>query len=280
MKQRSLSRRNLKQADLAARGEPFLWTMGGTLVLGIIMIVGFVFLILWNGIVTFYPKSLMKVELDNGSVVAGEIHRGERVKLEKHLLDELGDKSRAYVKSNGGFTHRFLYKTGNYDIYNEDFKWVDDFQVKTISQPTDLYFFERIEWGPFVGTIESADFKGTTLKPGPGFPDRLAAEHKQAVSRRDAIQVIERDDISEISYDHEQYRLKLRSLELEKGLKSQEYQTEKQAFQAKQKEMDLLYGQLQQKAERIKTEDKAYTRPTTFLFFRNWVFTSPVGQNS
>ncbi|MFH2132824.1 MAG: phosphate ABC transporter, permease protein PstA, partial [bacterium] len=47
----------------AARGEPALWTMGGTLVLGIFMIVAFLILVVWNGIIAFYPQKIQKVVL-------------------------------------------------------------------------------------------------------------------------------------------------------------------------------------------------------------------------
>ena len=42
--------------DLRARGEPFTWMLGGALALGIVMIIGFLALVLWNGFWTFVPK--------------------------------------------------------------------------------------------------------------------------------------------------------------------------------------------------------------------------------
>ena len=63
--------------DFKARGEPFLWCLGGALVIGIIMIVGFVVLIVYNGILTFYPRPIEVVTLKGGNKVAGEATRSE-----------------------------------------------------------------------------------------------------------------------------------------------------------------------------------------------------------
>ncbi len=49
--------------DFKTRGEPFLWGLGGALVIGIFMIVGFVVLIVYNGILTFYPRPIEVVTL-------------------------------------------------------------------------------------------------------------------------------------------------------------------------------------------------------------------------
>ncbi len=260
MKQPSFSGRGLKKVDLSARGEPFLWSMGGTLVLGMIMIAGFLFLILWNGIVTFYPKPIKRVLLDNGSIVAGEMHRWERVKLEKHLYDALNEKSRKTVQDNNGFTRRVLYKIGNYDVYNEDFKWVADYQVVTVTEPENLYYVERMEWGPFVGTIDSVKLNDRIIKPDSSdFSKQLAREHQAAVERRHAIEEIEREEIAGISYYLEKDRLKLRKIELKTGNQSKAYKEANSRFQVRTQEMNLLYEKFQQRADLLKTENKAYT---------------------
>lgn len=259
MNKKHYSRKDLQQSDLSARGEPFLWTMGGTLALGIIMIVGFLILVVWNGITTFYPKPLQRVTLNNGKTIAGEIHRKEKVKLEKHLLDKLDEKSKEMVRKNNGYTERILYKTGNFDIYNEDFKWVADYQIKSINKPENLFYIERIEWGPFVGSIESVHLGSMLIKPSEGFLERLTIAHEKAVERRETIKKIEREEISEISYDLEKDRLELKGIKLEEGKNSTQYQLENKRYLAKVDAMNQLYEKLQKKAEQIKSEDNTYT---------------------
>jgi phosphate transport system permease protein len=64
------SKRTATGADLSSRGEPYLWGMGGALALGLIMIFGFLVLVAWNGLVTFYPKPVEVLRLKDGFMVA------------------------------------------------------------------------------------------------------------------------------------------------------------------------------------------------------------------
>ena len=50
---------------------------------------------------------------------------------------------------------RTLYHVGNFDLYGEDYRWVTDFDVKTVTYPKNMVYVERLEWGPFVGSIKS-----------------------------------------------------------------------------------------------------------------------------
>ncbi len=123
------SKRKVTGADLSSRGEPYLWGMGGALALGLIMIFGFLVLVAWNGLVTFYPKPVEVLRLKDGSMVAGEPTRSEMYRLPKQELDNLEQRAREAVQENKGFGRRTLYRTGNFDLYNEDFLWVSDFKV-------------------------------------------------------------------------------------------------------------------------------------------------------
>ena len=78
-----------RNRDIKARGEPFLWILGGTLVIGLIMITGFVALILYNGLLTFYPNRIEVVNLSNGSTMAGELVRSEIYKPEADKIATL-----------------------------------------------------------------------------------------------------------------------------------------------------------------------------------------------
>ena len=59
--------------DIAARGEPALWMLGGALALGILMILGFLVLVVWNGALAFWPKpiSLLQEGLINWQRLLG-----------------------------------------------------------------------------------------------------------------------------------------------------------------------------------------------------------------
>ena len=142
-------------ADLSAVGEPALWAFGGALALGIILVTGFLLAIFWNGVSTFWPKPIEVVTLKDGTWVAGEPSRVNLYRLEPNVLAAMPEAARDEIERNDGYVRRNLYRIGNYDLYNEDFRWVSDFSVARRERPADLYFVERLEWGPFVGRIAS-----------------------------------------------------------------------------------------------------------------------------
>jgi phosphate transport system permease protein len=109
-------------SDLSAVGEPALWAFGGALALGIILIAGFLALIAWNGITTFWPKPIEQVELRDGSVVAGVATRGGPFRVGEDVLARLDDRQRTEIAAGGGVANRTLYKTANFDLYGDDFR--------------------------------------------------------------------------------------------------------------------------------------------------------------
>jgi phosphate transport system permease protein len=151
-------------SDLSARGEPFLWNLGGALALGILMVFGFLVLIFWNGLITFYPKPVEAVALRDGSVLAGEPTRREIYRPGREVLRSLDDRSREAILAKYGYAGRTLYRTGNFDLYNEDYRWIPDFQVKEVTRPGDIFFLERVEWGPFIGRIHQVALNKEVLE--------------------------------------------------------------------------------------------------------------------
>ncbi|MFH2130206.1 MAG: phosphate ABC transporter permease PstA [bacterium] len=247
------------QSNPSARGEPALWSMGGTLVLGVFMIVAFLGLVVWNGIIAFYPQKIQKVVLMDGRMIAGEPRRHESYKPQPKDLAALPTEIRSRIGENNGFARRTLYKTGNFDLYNEDYKWVDEFNVKQVSEPGGLFYIERIEWGPFIGFIESADFGGTKLQPGSGFLPRLRSEHDQAVARRAEIARLEKKEIGGINYQLEAGRLALKRIEMTSGRTSARFQTGMQEFEAESAGLNQTYQRLQVRADALKAEDQRFT---------------------
>src|SRR5436309_13494266 len=100
-------------ADIAARGEPALWMLGGTLALGILMILGFLLLIVWNGALAFWPQPIEMVQLTDGKVIAGEPRRTESFRPSDSAVRTLSAAQQAAILAAGGLAQRTLYRTGN-----------------------------------------------------------------------------------------------------------------------------------------------------------------------
>jgi phosphate transport system permease protein len=245
--------------DFKARGEPFLWGLGGALVFGIFMIIGFVVLIVYNGLLTFYPRQIEAVTLRDGARVAGEATRSETFRPGPELLARLSQPIRDIIEQNSGFARRTLYRTGNFDLYNEDFRWIPDYDVVKTAHPRDLFYIERMEWGPFIGSIRSVNLQGTVLEKDALKLDTIYLEQKEALKRRHRIYDIERNEIGSINYYLERGRLKVKKIGLVHGIDSAQYREAQANFKAYSDKIEPQYQELSKEASILKEKDTAYT---------------------
>ena len=186
----------------ARSGEAWVWFTGSALGISILMIVGLILVILFNGLGFFWPQTLDKVALDDGSVWLGQVVAREPIPhpgTPEHNL-----------------AHRIQLKVGNRDLLGFDFKWIDEKSVVSRERPGDAFYVERREYGPLLGTPER-------IKEG----ERVLAEGTEATWQalrpliakadrdRDRIREIEKDEIGAINHRIEQARLEGRRIDLE-----------------------------------------------------------------
>lgn len=245
--------------DFKARGEPFLWLLGGGLCVGIAMIVGFIILIVYNGILTFYPRHIEVVQLRDGSRLAGEVVRSENFRPGPDILAKLSEKTRKEIADRDGFASRTLYHIGNFDLYNEDFRWVVDFEMNGRSTPRDMFFVERMEWGPFVGTIKSIDLNGKVIEKSSLSMETLNTEQIRAAGRRDHIGGIERGEIASVNHYLEEGRLELKKVGLKFGEESPQYAEAQKKFKANSEGLEVQYRDLAKEVAAIREKDAQYT---------------------
>ena len=248
-----------KGVALSAQGEPFLWALGGALALGIVMIVGFLLMVLWNGAVTFIPKPVAVVTMTDGKIVAGEEFRAEKYKISPERLAALPEAIRRDIERADGFARRTLYRTGNFDFYNEDFKWVDDHQVAKVEFPKDMVFAERLEWGPFVGRIKAISVDNTPLPTIDLDDPRVREAFDKARGLWHRIRGIERGDIGAINHALEKGRLKLRKVVITDGVDSAAYKEAVAQFAEREKPLKAEYEKLAAEAQHLKTEAEKIT---------------------
>lgn len=242
----------IRRTDMRARGEPALWVLGGALALGIAMIVGFLSLVAWNGVITFIPKPLEVVTETNGTVTAGEPFRQELFRPSADLLEGLSPEWKAQIAAADGFASRTLYRIGNFDIYGEDFRWVSDFNIAKRDLPANLLFIERLEWGPFVGAIKSITIDGTERPlaslDDPAFRSAYAA----ARERWKAASEIERHEIGAINRTLDEARLALRAIEIDSGRDSAAYREAQARMEADAVVQQKAYEQLTARVDELR----------------------------
>lgn len=242
--------------DLAARGEPMIFAMGGSLAIGLLMIVGILGLIAWFGFTTFWPKEIAAVTAKNGTVIAGEVFRTETFKPSDAQLAAMPEDARQGVADNLGFAERTLYRVGNYDFYGEDFKWLNAYDVASVEQPHGLVFMERQEWGPFVGHVTAMTLDGTVSEnPDIGALDNAVSAGQD---RRSAIRSLKEDEIAENSREIEALRLDVKSATLSYGANDPRTQEVAAEVAGKTKALEEKGAALNARLAELQAEDAKY----------------------
>jgi phosphate transport system permease protein len=242
-------------ADLGAQGEPYLWMLGGALAFGILMVVGFLVLVAWNGLFTFVPRKIAVVTLVDGKQVAGEAVRDEKFRVPAERLAALAPEAKARIAAEHGFARRALYRTGNYDVYNDDFRWIADFEVAGVAFPEAMVFTERLEWGPFIGRVKSVTVNGEVLPTADVRDPRVRDAHDAARARWQRIRTIERSEIGAINHILERERLALRKVALTSGEDSAAFREAANLFESRRTEAEARYKTLSGEAARLKDRD-------------------------
>jgi len=200
--------RSSAAASVLAHGEPMLWLTGGGLAICLVMVLGLLGLVLWQGLTTFWPSPLVRLERVDGGQVMGEITRVETYRPDDPAL------------AAGGEATRRLVRTGNYDLTGEHFQWVSDFTVREggESRPEWALVVERLTWGRFYGTPVALLVDGRRVADGPqGAWEAFRERHGEVRRRWRERRRLETREVGEVNRQLEEARLAVRDAELRAG---------------------------------------------------------------
>ncbi|MEX2212836.1 MAG: ABC transporter permease subunit [Phycisphaeraceae bacterium] len=218
------ARRRRRSSSLAAHGEPWVWLSGGALAVCVIMIIGLLLLIVVNGMSTFWPDPIVRIQLVDGRTVMGEVFRDEWYKpgdaAYTSLTPEQAQVARQSVKENEGQAHRRLIRTANFDLTETHFTWVSDFEIAPDgeSQPQWAIIMERLAWGRFYGFPKSFEIDGKVMAEGEAATWAMFQKyHGEARSLFAQRRALEQSDIGEVNRVLEGARLRLREVQMEQS---------------------------------------------------------------
>ncbi len=63
--------------------------------------------------------------------------------------------------------------------------------IKKISEPSDIFLMERMEWGSFIGTVKGLNLGGTWIEGDALTLEKINEAHREAIVRRKHIHKIE-----------------------------------------------------------------------------------------
>ncbi len=177
-------------------GEPFIWLTGGALTLALLLVLGLIALIVWNGMGFFWPKEVVRLTLADGTVMTGQI-------VDREPLPGKRDE------------HRIKVKVANRDLYGADFQWVDESRIVRRERPADVAVIERTEWGLLIGSLKEVRDAGKAIAVGGASAWAEVQKRMDETERvRRQIRAVEKVEIGAINARQEALRLKLKGLEL------------------------------------------------------------------
>ena len=212
-------RRRAMSVNLAAYGEPMLWLTGGALAVCVAMIVGLLVLVVRMGTGTFWPSPVVQVTLDDGTVLMGEITRTDSFEPSEAALARFDSETRrrmeAELEATGGVS-RSLVRTGNFDLTNTHFTWVEDARIVERDEPTWAMVLERLEWGRFYGVPIDFREDGEVVADTPETAfARFTAVHGEVLDRWARKRSLQQHDLGELARIREKARLAVRQVEID-----------------------------------------------------------------
>lgn len=169
-------------------GEPCVWATGAALALTLLIAATLIIVVMVNGLGVFWPSTLEKIELDNGSYAMGEL-----VQREEDFQAE---------------GYRRQYKVGNREMYGLDFRWVDETGINKTTVPEEAIVLEREEHGNFFGFLVRLDLKNLQVRQSDDAYQTLLNGFALVEEMKDAVHAMD-GEISKLSYKLEALRRNL-----------------------------------------------------------------------
>lgn len=141
--------------------------------------------------------------------------------------------------------HRRLLRTGNYELTNEHFTWVSQFEVAAEERPEWALVFERLSWGRFYGLPQALVLDGQVVAAEPAeIWEQFQRYHPEVRARWRRRRQLEIHDIGEINRHLEQERLRLRQIELKHGTAADAWRVAEQRFQQQQADLETAFARV------------------------------------
>jgi len=227
-------------------GESLTALCGGALALNLLLIAALLVLLAWNGLGTFWQKKVVRLALDDGTAILGEIHGREPIPP----AEGADPAHRAW---------RIQIKVGNRDLGGLDFRWVDEARIVSRVYPPDVVVLERTEWGNFYGTLVELRRGTEVIASGPDAV-RRAFEPLQRKKIREAavIERLEKRSIGDVNRAIEELRLEERRVAAA-GLPPAEADRRRAGIAARLAAREAEYGALAERLTALRSEHLAET---------------------
>lgn len=253
-------RRN--RSSLSAHGEPMVWLTGGSLAICLIAIAGLFTLVFYQGLSTFWPSPLYRIQTPGGSAYLGEIVRIEEFQPDLKILnlpEEAVVKAATCLHASGGWAKRYLIRTGNFELTGIHFQWVNEFEILNQEALEWAVVLERLTWGRFYGIPKSFLVDGKAISADAAEIYALYNQYRSEISKRlRQIAGLEKHDVGEVNRILEGARLKLRGVEMREGQSSPAYSQEQNTYSEIETWANLEFTRLREEIAKLRELNQKY----------------------
>ncbi len=240
-----------------------VWLTGGALAICVVMIVGLLGLVIYQGGSTFWPGRLAKVDLRNGVSYMGEFTRSGWYSPRPDEVSAYGEQAVAAAEESfakhDGETFRRLMRTGNFDVSGTHFHWVSDYQIAEESDPEWAVLLERRAWGRFYGLPVAFLIDGERAAEAPPEIWALVRENLGEVQERyDERTHIEKHNIGRVNHKQERARLRVREVELKHGRDSAQAVAQREKAAAIEAEAGEKFAEYRARINELNAENDRY----------------------
>jgi phosphate transport system permease protein len=251
-----------------------VWLTGGSLALGLVMVLGLLTLVISRGLATFWPEDVVRFTTSSGEVALGELRDAEERVLDEAQIAEIaqaiGEEAVAALRASAGRTERRLVRSVDLaDTTKARTAWYDDYALagddqgldgrfeRVLERPTWALAVERFKGGRYYGELEGF-VDGDRRVEGaeaawPEFERALAAAEKQ---RADYNTIIEHE-IGALSRRSRAAELDARKVALESGEGSAEHTAAVERARELARVNAEATARLQEQASAIETAARA-----------------------
>ncbi len=221
------------------RGEHLIWFTGSALGVCLLMILGLLAVILTNGLGIFWPSRIEQLTLKDGTLVAGEL-------VQRQAIPDPGRPD--HLKK-----HRLQLRVGNRDLYGLDFRWIDEDAIVKREQPKGLFFVERTEYGPLIGSpIKVVEGTREIANEPQAVRTVLRAHLARGARDRAQLKHLEKDEIGAVNYDLDRIRLEHRKLAYREKLDpSRGFASERARLETREVGLKQTYTRLEERLTQL-----------------------------
>ena len=181
--------------DRSPAGEIYVWLSALGLTVGLVMVVFLLGLILWNGIIVFWPKEVAQIRLKEGSTTGIQ----NQLSLGGSIIKKQQKQSPTDNEDNAQMEWQIF--TGNKDAYGFMYKYIDAEAIESVTYPEDIMVAERMEYGDAIFTPISLTLPDDQIiqTKEPHFSATLEGLLKEIEQRREAIYTLEKTKLGALN---------------------------------------------------------------------------------